>query len=103
MTKALVVIHQGVTAAHCPRPGCNNVEIAERGASGFYCSNCHHVGTLVWPGNFDEIFAELERRPVPQTRNWYPAGHPFAARHGFPCGQSVPELADEFAAHGGER
>lgn len=98
---AQVVVHQGMTIAHCPRAHCNNAEQVQPGQEGFYCTNCRYVSPLIWPGNYDAIAAELERRPVPQTRNWYPAGHPKAVEWGIPDGQSVADLRREFAEHGG--
>jgi hypothetical protein len=44
--------------------------------------------------------AVLELRPIPHTRNWYPAGHETAVRFGIPDGQTVGQLRDENAEHG---
>lgn len=122
---ALITIHQGLTVAYCPRPACTNVELifdppgnpppgwippqemyrkrpGIEPPSVFHCSNCHQVAPLEWPDDYDEIIAELSHRPVPQTRNWYPAGHPFAVQHGIPDGQSVPDLRAEYAEYGGD-
>lgn len=114
--EALVVIYQNTTVAYCPREGCTNVELVTddpehdhggrifrpRGArpSMFHCSNCWYVGPLEWPDDYERVAAELERRPVPQTRNWYPEGHPWAVGHGIPDGQSVAELRAEAAERG---
>jgi hypothetical protein len=117
--EALVVLYHGMTVAHCPRRACANVELITddplvftrefyRPADGkswpamFHCSNCRYVGPLEWPDDYDKLTAELERRPVPETRNWYPAGHPFAVAAGVPTGQSVRDLKAEFAEHGDE-
>jgi hypothetical protein len=122
--EALIVIHQGLTAAYCPREPCTNVELifdvpddpppgwtppqeiyhprpGRKRPSMFHCSNCRYVGPLEWPDDYDDIADELERRPVPQTRNWYPEGHPFATLRGIPAGQSVADLRAEFAEHAG--
>jgi hypothetical protein len=121
--EALITIYQGLTVAYCPRPDCTNVELIfdrpdnpppdwtppqeiyhkRRGVdppSMFHCSNCKYIGPLEWPDDYEKIAAELERRPVPQVRNWYPAGHPFAIRAGIPDGQTVADLRAEFAEHG---
>lgn len=123
--EALVAIYQGLTVAYCPRSGCTNVELIfdeppvrtpgwvppqeiyrpRKDAARpevFRCSSCHHVAPLEWPDDYEAVARELERRPVPQNRNWYPRGHPWAVRSGVPDGQSVRELREEFAAHRGD-
>jgi hypothetical protein len=122
--EALIAIYQGLTVAYCPRDACANVELIfdepenrppdwtppqeiyhERDGitrpAMFHCSNCRYVGPLEWPDDYEKIARELERRPVPQTRNWYPAGHPFAVQHDIPDGQTVRDLKTEFAERGG--
>jgi hypothetical protein len=98
---AQVVIHQGMTIAHCPRQYCNNAEPIQPGQEGFYCTNCRYVAPLAWPSNYNAIIAELEQRPVPQTRNWYPTGHWKAVEWGIEDGQTVADLHAEFARYGG--
>ncbi len=118
--EALVCVHQGMTIAHCPREPCTNAEVitddevrtgdpltllyrrrahVELPAT-FHCSNCLNVAPLEWPADYDEIAAELARRPVPQTRNWYPEGHPQAIAWGVPDGQSVADLRTEAREQG---
>jgi hypothetical protein len=55
---------------------------------------------VTWPDNRHEIIAVLVRRPLPDTRNWYPTDHPVAVRFGLPHGQTVRDLVDENEAHG---
>lgn len=100
MTDVPTVVHQGMVIAHCPRQYCNNAEAVMPGQDGFYCTNCRYVGTLIWPDDLAAIMAELDRRPVPQTRNWYPEGHWKAIAWGIPTGQSVADLQAEFAEYG---
>ena len=109
MTTALARVYAGDWIADCPRPGCYNAEFVHPGQWEFFCgayahgrgqdlaSYCQWRGGITWPGNAYEITAELARRPVKLTRNWFPADYP-AARvlASTPLGQSVAELRDEF-------
>lgn len=68
----------------------------------FHCGTddgCQLVVPIEWPANAQEIWDELQRRPVPGTRNWAPAGHPQAVATGHPDGQSVDELRAEADRH----
>lgn len=71
----------------CPEAFCNNAEGLIPGQSEVTCSNCGRVASLDWPSGLFAIEEQLARRPVPQTRNWYP-------------GESVDDLRRENAAHG---
>lgn len=110
--RARAYVYGGEWVADCPRPGglCGNVEFlyrpSRRGGPrdlpvGFYhCSNCGMQADISWPDDPMSIIAELARRPVPGTRNWYPTDHPVALRFGLPHGQSLHDLREEAAAHG---
>lgn len=68
------------------------------GQTGFYCAgegSCQMVGTVEWPPDSEAIWAALAIRPVPGTRNWYPAGYEEAVRLGLPHGQTAADLRDE--------
>ena len=49
--------------------GAEQVQLADELTA---CSNCRRFIEIVWPPNPGELLAVLVRRPVPQTRNWYP-------------------------------
>ena len=87
--------NHGRWVADCSRPYCGGAEDLTARQGGFVCSNCRQLDTVEWPADADEITAALERRPVPQTRNWFPAGHDLALRSGCPHGQSVADLLEE--------
>ena len=53
------------------------------------------VAEVEWPADADGIWAALVERPVPGTRNWYPAGHAEAVQLGLPHGQSAGDLRAE--------
>lgn len=110
--RARAYVYSGEWVADCPRPGgvCGNVEFlyrpARRGGprdipTGFYlCSNCGMQADITWPDDPHALVSVLQRRPVPGTRNWYPADHPVALRFGLPHGQSARDLAVENDEHG---
>lgn len=107
---ARAYVYSGEWVADCPRPGCANAEFlyrpSRRGGPrdvevAFYlCSHCGMQAEISWPDNRHAILAVLARRPVPGTRNWYPADHPVAVNFGLPHGQSVRDLEVESAEHG---
>lgn len=107
---ARAYIYNGEWVADCTRPGCGNVEFlytpARPGGDRvhvkpiFVCSNCGHQAVIDWPGERDVLMAVLSRRPIPQTRNWYPSDHPVAVNFRIPHGQSVKDLMDENEEHG---
>lgn len=99
-TRARVYVNHGRVIADCPREHCANAEKVERGQAVFHCTNCRQVADVEWPSNLDEIVAVLDRRPVPQTRNWFPSNHELALRSGCPHGQSVADLVAEAAEYG---
>jgi hypothetical protein len=100
--RALAHVNWGRWIAHCPRVDCKSASALDPHQGVFCCQDCLAVALVVWPDNADEIWDELERRPVRRTRNWFPAGHPWAEAAGQPTGQTVQDLADEFAEHAQE-
>lgn len=93
-------VNHGRWVANCCREYCNNALELEPRQARFQCRNCGIVAGVVWPPDADEIWAALERRPVPQTRNWFPADHDLAVRAGCPHGQTVADLLAENEQHG---
>lgn len=110
MPVARAYVYGGEWVADCPRQGCANVEYlyrpSRRGGprdtgTGFYhCSYCGMQSDITWPDDPHAILAVLARRPLPDTRNWYPADHPVAVRFRLPHGQTVRDLVEESEAHG---
>jgi hypothetical protein len=107
---AFAYVYNGDWVADCPR-GCGGVEFlfgqVHMGGprdlrKNFYqCSNCGHATErIVWPRRFEEIMEVLNRRPMKQTRNWYPRDHPVAVRFKVPHGQTPAELLAEGEEHG---
>ncbi|MGW2213287.1 hypothetical protein [Streptomyces sp. NPDC001781] len=109
-TTARAYVYSGDWVADCPRDDCGNTEFLHRATrrggprdvalAFFQCSHCGAQADIVWPGDHLGILAVLSRRPVPGTRNWYPADHPVAVRFGLPHGQTVRDLQDENEEHG---
>lgn len=107
---ARAYVYNGEWVADCPRPGCGNVEFlyrpSRRGGprdvvqSVYQCSYCGMQADITWPDNQHAILAVLARRPLPNTRNWYPTDHPVAVRFGLPHGQSIKDLEGENEEHG---
>lgn len=110
--KARAYVYHGNWVADCPDPECGNVEhlFGEERPKGqrtvrktaFHCSNCGQLSLIEWSDQEAEIMAVLEQRPVPQTRNWYPANHDTAVRFRVEHGQSVDQLRQENRDHGVE-
>jgi hypothetical protein len=110
MAPARAYVYGGDWVADCPQHMCGNVEFLYRPSRmggprdvpvGFFqCSHCGAQAEVSWPDNRHDLLAELLRRPVPSTRNWYPTDHPVAVKFGLPHGQSVGELREEAEAHG---
>lgn len=97
-------VNHGRWIADCVRPYCSNAMRLTLGQSTFHCGGeggCGLHAAVAWPDEAELITAVLEQRPVPGTRNWYPAGHPEAVKLGIPHGQSVFELRAETLAHEG--
>ncbi len=111
-TAARAYVYCGDWVADCPRGGCGNVEflwVALRPNGPrmqprpFYaCSHCGHQGGIEWPDArfMAAVMDILMKRPIPDTRNWYPAGHPVAVNFRIPHGQSIDDLRAENDEHG---
>lgn len=99
-TRARAYVNHGRWVADCTRAHCANAEELAPRQGTFHCSNCLQVAEIEWPADADDIWAVLGLRPVPQTRNWFPAGHDLALRSGTPHGQSVADLQDENREYG---
>ena len=100
MTDVRAYVNHGRWVADCVREFCNNAMRLEPRQAAYRCSNCGLDAAIEWPADADEIWRVLERRPVPQTRNWFPAGHDLAVRAGCPHGQTVADLLAENEEHG---
>jgi hypothetical protein len=107
---ARAYVYAGNWVADCPA-SCGNVELLHeavvqggalvRKKTVFRCSYCNfETQAIEWPSNELEITAVLALRPIPHTRNWYPADHPAAIRFRIPHGQSVSDLIDENIENG---
>lgn len=107
--KAQAYVLRGNWVANCPRDGCGNVEFIDprehqRPISctreTYLCSYCKQIAAIQWPPNADELREPLARRPVPHTRNWYPAEHPDAVTFRIEHGQTPADLWEENREHG---
>lgn len=96
---AVAYINHSRWVADCPRPYCGNAEKLSPRQKTVHCSNCLLVASVSWPADPDGIWEALADRPVPQTRNWAPAGHRQAIACGHPDGQTVTDLIDETREH----
>lgn len=104
--------YSGEWVADCPRE-CGSVEfLFDHAVPGdlrsprltrktiFYCTYCSQVADIEWAEHEDLIMAELRKRPIPHTRNWYPRNHPVAVKHNIAHGQTLEELAAESRENG---
>lgn len=95
-------VNHGRWIADCPRRYCANAVKLTPGQPTFHCSGgggCQMVAPVEWPADAATIWDVLLERPVPSTRNWYPAGHVEAVRLGLPHGQTPAELRTEQAEY----
>jgi hypothetical protein len=113
-TQARAYVYAGEWVADCTRDGCGNTEFATRkprelrSVAGVYaapdpvlvCGHCGMRAPIEWPADWLDISRVLDRRPVPHTRNWYPAGHKTAVLAGVRDGETVAELLAENHEHG---
>lgn len=99
-SRARAYVNHGRWIADCTRPYCANAEKLALGQPLFHCSNCQQIAEVEWPPDADGIWSVLAKRPVPQTRNWFPSGHDLALRSGTQHGQSVADLEDENREYG---
>lgn len=97
---ALAYVNWGRWVADCPVDGCASACAVTPGQAAIVCSN-NHTSPLQWPppATVIAIGAALDKRPDPATRNWYPAGHPFAIAAGYPTDQTPADLDAETAAN----
>lgn len=98
--RARAYVNWGRWIADCPIE-CGGALKLNPGEAIFACPECRAISEVEWPSNAQEIWDELETRPIPKTRNWFPSGHALALRAGVPHGQSVQELRDETREQGG--
>lgn len=99
-SQVFAYVNHGRWIADCNREYCNNAMELRPKQEVFHCTNCLMDATVAWPSKADEIWKALSKRPVPQTRNWFPAEHDLAIRAGCPHGQSVADLLAENEQHG---
>jgi hypothetical protein len=113
-TRARGYVYAGEWVADCTRDGCGGTEFITRkprrlrGVAGtrgpripvLVCSHCGMRALVEWPREWLPITEVLERRPIPHTRNWYPAGHATAVVNGVRDGETVAELLAENHEHG---
>jgi len=67
--KAYAYVNHGRWVANCGTPFCPEAHAVAPGDR-FDCSNCGESFRVSWPLCKPQIERVLERRPVPQTRNW---------------------------------
>jgi hypothetical protein len=81
-------VNHGRWVAHCETDGCSGAEMVWPGGavreleSGrkygisrqgvLHCGNCGQTSQVSFPAERPQITRILNRRPVPETRNWYP-------------------------------
>lgn len=95
--KAVAFVYAGYWVVDCIYPSCYSAERVYPGDVKYHCTNCHHIADIEWPDDVEAIERVLRIRPVPNTRNWAPAGHRQAISCGFPDGQTVDDLQRENA------
>jgi hypothetical protein len=105
-------IYGGEWVGDCPREGCANVEYLWealringpriRPKAFYLCSHCGMQAEIEWPPvDFQTAAMDvLMKRPLPDTRNWYPKDHDVAVRFRIPHGQSIADLKAENEEHG---
>lgn len=91
---ALAYVNHGRWIVECPWE-CGSAKQLQPHDMLFACSECHQITPVAWPSDPDGIWEALLERPVPRTRNWFPAGHPVAERIGAPVDQTPDELRKE--------
>lgn len=92
-----VYVNWGRVVADCPY-GCGTAYRIEYGTEAMRCDGdggCGQSFSLIIPDNLEAIMRELVKRPLPNTRNWFPDGHKMALENHLPHGQSVADLAAE--------
>ena len=97
--EALLFINHGRPVVECPY-GCMTAYLYEPGKFRRVCDGaggCGGVFSIIVPSNLPELMYELSKRPNMINRNWYPVGHPHEEKHNVPVGQTIADLAAEFA------
>lgn len=100
---SVAYVNHGRWVAGCDTPSCTGAErfwpggrprqtrqAVTYGITGngvLHCANCGQTSTVEFPSDKTAINRVLARRPVPETRNWYP-------------GESPESLVEENAAYG---
>lgn len=103
---AVAYVNHGRWVADCPRPGglCLSAEWLDNPAEPlrwrFQCTNCGYGADIAWPREAAGIEEVLGKRPVPQTRNWFPHDHPRAIRSGTEHGLTPDHLRQQNRAMG---
>jgi hypothetical protein len=102
---ARAYVNWGRWLADCPRDGCLYAFALKPGQERYECrtkngEGCGAEATIEWPADAEQIDAELKRRPLQQTRNWFPRDHELAVATNSPHGQSVADLRAEAELHG---
>ena len=102
---ARAFMNWGRWVADCPREGCTYAFALEHGQARYVCRNkagegCGMDAPIEWPPDAEQIEQALNRRPLEQTRNWYPLEHDVAVRGGAPHGQTVADLLAENEMYG---
>lgn len=107
MRKAMAYYNYGRWVAECPEPDCMDARsvypvhpqtgaVSPRPNTEDVCANGHHFAIEMPPEQLAaQIVGVLSERPREGDRAWYPQGHPAAARHRQPSGQSVDALIEE--------
>jgi hypothetical protein len=101
VNKAEAYVNYGRWVAECPT-GCGSAFALEANQAMAHCTECGNVCPIVWPVQAQEIWDELQKRPMPRTRNWFPKNHDLALQSGCPHGQSVHQLIIETMEHEAE-
>lgn len=98
--QAMAYVNWNRVIADCPG-GCGNAYRVDPWVRTRRCDadpdGCGVEFDIVVASNMGEIMEELSRRPNDENKNWFPEGHPMALKHKEPHGQSVADLAAEFA------
>lgn len=96
--QARAYVNQGRWVADCPQL-CGGALALAPAQTAFPCPECRAITAVEWPDDVDAIWEALAKRPVPNTRNWFPPDHHLAVRAGCPHGQSVKDLDGETYEH----
>lgn len=98
---AIAYINFARWVANCPRD-CGNAWELKPGENMVQCGECGNICPVQWPPFADDLWEALQERPLPRTRNWFPAGHPLAIASQSTHGETADELRRETRMHTGE-